>query len=151
MAIYQGPEQAAAFLFDPNKPWAQAHVDQLPNPPAGSFVPRSWSPDGRLLGGTADNSMMIFDLKTRQYDRLTPAGSVAAASPSEWMPDSRQLVFFGARSESLSIVDVVSKRVRELLTTSPDVIRGFSVAPDGRRLYVTSGPEEGDVWIANLR
>jgi eukaryotic-like serine/threonine-protein kinase len=151
MAIYQGPEQAAAFLFDPSKSWAEAQVDQLPNPPAGSFVPRSWSPDGRLLGGTADGSIMTFDLKTRQYDRLTPAASVASASPSEWLPDSRQLVFFGPRSESLSIVDVAGKRVRELLTTSPDVIRGFSVAPDGRRLYVTSGPEEGDVWIANLR
>jgi eukaryotic-like serine/threonine-protein kinase len=151
MAISQGPAQAAVFIFDPNRPWAEANVDRLPDPPGGPFVPRSWSPNGRLLTGTADDAVLAFDLTTRRYERLTPPGSTADATPSDWLPDSRQLVFFGLRRESLSIVDLATRQIRELVSTSPDVIRGFSVSPDGRRLYLTSGPEEGDVWIATLR
>jgi Tol biopolymer transport system component len=150
MVIAQGPEQAAVFVFDPTRPWADQQIDRLPDPPAGPFYPRSWSPNGRLLGGTADGAVVTFDLTTRRYEQLTPPRFQPAGSPSEWLPDSRHLVVGSAATDSLLILDIATRRTRELLSTKPDVIRGFSVSPDGKRLYVTSGPEEGDIWIATV-
>ena len=150
IAIYQGPEQSAVFIFDPMRPWADQQIDRLPDPTGGPFVPRSWSPNGRFLAGTADGSVATFDLTTRRFERLTPGG-IPAAAPSEWLPDSNRLVYGGPASDSLLVVDVTTKRIRELLSARPDVIRGFTVSPDGRRLYVTSGPEEGDIWIATIQ
>jgi serine/threonine protein kinase/Tol biopolymer transport system component len=151
MAISQGPSEPAAFVFEPMRSWTEALADRLPDPPAGTFVPRSWSPDGRFLAGTADSSLMTFDLVSRRFAQVTPRGSIGAGARSQWTRDGRHVVFHAAPGDNLMSVDVATKEMRPVISTTPETIRGFGITPDGGRLFVTSGPEEGDVWIATLR
>ncbi|HEY8549549.1 MAG TPA: protein kinase [Vicinamibacterales bacterium] len=149
MALVQGPEDPAVFVFDPSRPWADQTIDRLPPAPGGSFFPRAFSPDGRLLVGTVVNTLVTFDLKARRYDRRTTIAPVMAASHIEWVAPRRLLT--ASTAGAVLLVDLDARRATEVLPATTDTLRGFALAPDGSQLYVSRGPEEGDVWLAVLR
>ncbi len=50
IAIAQGPPTPGAYMFILAQPGSPATSERLPAPPVGSFIPRSWSPDGQKSG-----------------------------------------------------------------------------------------------------
>ena len=48
------------------------------------------------------------------------------------------------------VVDVVSRMVKPVLSLPGQIIRGASLSQDGRQLFFSRGPEEGDIWIATM-
>jgi hypothetical protein len=45
------------------------------------------------------------------------------------------------------MVDVASRQVRSIPVPRP--IRGFTIAPDGRALYLVERTAEADVWLVS--
>lgn len=150
IAIAQGPPNPAAHIFDTTRPGPPVASERLPDAPGGPFTPRSFSPDGRWLAGTVGSRVAIYSLSTRKYEILTDVGAAVGASPTDWLPGGQRLMFMNPRGE-LMVVDVVTKAVKPVLALpAPQVIRGASVARDGRRVFYAQSQEEGDIWIAAL-
>ena len=150
IAIGQGPPKAGAYIFTLAQPGQAATSERLPDPPEGSFIPRSWSPDGQSLAGTIGSRITTYSLATKKYEALTGDGVAVSASYTHWLPGGRQILFVNPANTDLLVVDVVSKAVKAVFTIAGQIIRGASLSRDGRQLFFSRGPEEGDIWIATM-
>jgi serine/threonine protein kinase len=141
-------EGSTNLILDLGKPWdAQTH-EQLPTPNPGElFVVWDWSPDGKKLCGTFEGNsgtgLGFYSFETGRYERVADVGALPA-----WLPDSRRLVY--AYEGKAYVADIVSKKMRELLTHTPEQIRSVAVSRDGRLLYYTLLSTESDIWLLNL-
>ncbi len=110
----------------------------------GPFFSRSWSADGRFLAGEASRGVLLYDLESRQYQRLTDSGG----SPV-WLGDSRRVLF--VRGNQVLLIDRESKRMRVLLSAGSGAIvaGGLAVSRDGGTIYLTVQVTESDVWLAS--
>jgi Tol biopolymer transport system component len=114
------------------------------------FWVESWSPDGDWLAGAvntasgASGGIAIYNLKSRQYQRLTTFGDWAT-----WLSDSRRLLF--ADSGTIFLLDIESGRSREVLSIAPDDVVTFSLSPDNRTIYFTRRTSEADIWLLTLK
>jgi Tol biopolymer transport system component len=134
-----------ASLFDPRKTPSEQQPERLPKFPGGLFTPSSWSTDGRRLAGFSPQGPVVYDLASRTYEPVT--GSGAGAFPMWLGPD--RLVYLSAGQ--VMIVDVHSKQSREVLSVSPEVIRGFSLSGDGKLLTIVRGLTDADIWMATVK
>ena len=116
----------------------------------GSFIPRSWSPDDRTLAGTIGTRVATYSFATQKYAVLTDSGSAISASYTQWLPGGRHILFGNPANTELLVVDTVSKVVKRVFSLAGQLIRGASLARDGRQLFFSHGPEEGDIWIATM-
>jgi Tol biopolymer transport system component len=132
------PNTGEQYIFDAHD-WT-AIPERLPSPPSRSPVYlREWSPDGMHIAG-ADTSgvLWVFDVAARSWERIGPG------SWPRWLPDGRRLL---ATSRSrVILVDAVTKAAREIYQEPGRFIGAAVLAPDGRRLYFTSGITESDIW-----
>ena len=48
------------------------------------------------------------------------------------------------------ILDLATKRTREILSAAPDVIR-CALSPDRRHLFIARGADEADIWMAQIK
>ncbi len=135
------------FFLDASKRWSDQTVEFVASP-AGGFRPRSWSRDGRWIIGTAENNdlggLLNYSIKSRSFERLRDSGQ----SP-RWLSDGRRIVF--ADGGRLVLLDVSTKRVRELLSLKDAVIRNVALAPDDHAIYFIPMITDGDIWMATLR
>ncbi len=150
LALQQGPEQAATLIVHASADAGREPLDRLPDHPGGAFVPRAWSANGQVLAGTVGNRIAIYNFDLRRYDTLADGPPVIAAARLQWLPDGKRLLAQGQRT-NIYLVDAGSHRFTEAFSTAPDLVRTFSLTLDGRRLYISRGPEEGDVWVTTLR
>jgi serine/threonine protein kinase/dipeptidyl aminopeptidase/acylaminoacyl peptidase len=105
----------------------------------------SWSPDGNWLGGeiargAGYSGCAIYNLESRQYQRLTHSGGAPV-----WLNDSRRLLLY--ESGKIFLVDRATERVRELLSISPDTVGSLSVPADNRSIYFDRRSSEADIWL----
>ena len=49
------------------------------------------------------------------------------------------------------LLDLSTKKPREILSVAPDVIRYIAVSRDGRRVFIARGTDEGDIWMAQMK
>lgn len=137
-------------IFDPSRAWDEQEVSGLPEPDSsiGQFSVNDWSPDGtRLAGmnGVLDTGILIYDLATGVYERLTDFGQWPV-----WLADSRHLLFVSGGS-AFYVIDSRSKEVREVLSVTREVLGPPRVTRDGREVVFTRRVTEGDVWLVTLR
>ena len=149
MSIVQGPTEPATLIFDPTAPISSQTIERLPDHPRGTFYPRSWSPDGTRLAGTIGGTVAVYDLAARRHTLLAESTEVVSAGETEWLPDNRRIVLM-RDSRTLVVVDTVAGTIQPLFTSSPEVLRSFSIAGRRREIYVSLGREEADVWIATI-
>ena len=132
-----------ALIFDPRRPFKDQRAMQLPRAPSGQFSATSWSPDGRRLVGWTTDGIAIYDLESRSYEVLTKDRAMLP----QWL-GSDSIIY--PRGSSLILLDLVTRRSRELLSTAPEVIRYIALSRDKRHLYVARGAEEADIWMARI-
>ena len=138
-----------AVVFDPNLPWKQQNLDELPpmDAPPGRFLINSWSPDGERLAGQIDmpgRGIAVYSMRSRTYERLTNFGEWPV-----WLPDSRRILFV-ADGKAFYVVDSRSKKVRKVLSVNSDVIGPPRLARDGTA-YFSRRVTEADVWMVTLK
>ena len=148
LSLVQGPSDPAALIVDPTRPGAAQQIERLPPHPKGTFYPRAWSPDGKRLGGTIGNTLVIYDTRSRQYALVAPETTMTAATELSWVDDRRLLAT--TQSRTIVVVDTASGETSLVYAAPPDMIRGFSLSPSKRELYISRGPEEADIWIATI-
>jgi Tol biopolymer transport system component/predicted Ser/Thr protein kinase len=137
-----------AFV-DADKDWSQQ--TPRPFPPAAegaaNFVAWDWSPDGEKLAVTflaPQQGVGYISLDGRRYERLTVEGSFPM-----WLSDSRRLVYSaGGRAY---VLDVTTKRAREIFDAGDEELRSVGISNDDRLLYFTFVESESNIWLLDLR
>jgi eukaryotic-like serine/threonine-protein kinase len=147
-----GSQAAAAggalFLMDPTKPWKDQTVQTIPAPPEG-FRAWSWTSDGRYILGQFERGtiqgggLQLFSVESRTFERLRDSGSMP-----QWLKDDRRFVFF--ENDKLMLMDVKSKRVKELWSTKGIPIRALSVCRKDDSVYFIPLLTDGDIWMATF-
>jgi Tol biopolymer transport system component len=140
--------EGTVFIFDPRIPWHSQTPELLPNPPGATWSALSWSPDGRSLAGcqtgaASPSGLLLYSLQSRTFTKLTDAG----CDPF-WVSDNR--LIFTKGSDTLTVIDLNSRRVRDVLSTRGE-IRLRSVSGNGRQLFVIRSSREADIWMATIK
>jgi dipeptidyl aminopeptidase/acylaminoacyl peptidase len=138
----------AAYIFDVRTPWDQQTRVALPAipDPALSFEVWSWSPDGRWLAGQkhlrdlSHAGIAIHEVGTDRLDWLTDFGEWPV-----WLRDSRRLLF--SHQGKLFLLDRVTGRSREILSTPQQSLGSVGLSHDERMLYYTIAQAESDLWL----
>jgi Tol biopolymer transport system component len=99
-----------------------------------------WSPNGKSIAYTNDNSIRLYDLETGRSRVVLAKGSHPYHYiywNMSWSPDSRQLVFKGKLEgkQEIAIINVAGKpSLKRCFATSEEMGADFAWAPDGRRI-----------------
>lgn len=135
-------------IFNLNEEWSKQTPQLLPEPEGGRrFVAWDWSPDGKKLIGTMSRpplEISYFDFETNRYESLLQF----SGSPV-WLPDSTRFAFF--TPNNLYVSDIVSKKKREIFTSSDGELRSVGLSHDGTLLYFTVYSAESDIWLLDLQ
>jgi Tol biopolymer transport system component len=135
------PNGGEQFIFDAHD-WSKP-PDRLPQPPGrGTTYLWDWSPDGTKIA-TRDTvgQLRVFTVASKTWD------SVGTGVFPRWLPDGRHLI--AQDRGRLALVDTVAKTSRQIYA-EPDrgrAIFSIALAPDARRVYVTSAVNEADIWV----
>ena len=143
-------DTAEVFLYDLGLDWSETSAVRLPRPDSAvlQFVANDWSPNGRFLAGQVgflDEGILVHDLETGEYGRLTDFGQWPV-----WLPDSRRILFVTAGSE-FHVVDRISRESRLIYRSPRDVLGPPRVTADGTKIVFSRRATEGDVWTMRLR
>ena len=127
--------------------------DQTPQPlppqekEGDYFVAWDWSPDGKKLSGAFSGNIGYgigyFSFETKRYEKMANLDGLPM-----WFPDSNRFVF--SNEGKAWIGDIVTKKVRELISRQPEQIRSIALSHDGRLLYYTVSSSESDIWLLDL-
>jgi eukaryotic-like serine/threonine-protein kinase len=132
------------YIIDLSKNWNEQTPFKLPPTDTnGTYVSWDWSPDGKkLVGGFRfENVLGTYSLETNSYLRVTKGD----ASIPAWLPDSRRFVF--TLENKIFLADSETKKVKELLTTQPEVPRSPFVSRDGKFLYYVAHLSKSDICL----
>lgn len=133
-------------------PSAEQSVETLPPFPENhdwKFTPWSWSRDGEVLAGwlAATNQphlgIVIFFIETKRFEKLSEFGNRPL-----WLSDNQRMIFF--HQDKLYLLDRTSRKIKELLSTSPNKIEGISISKDDRLIYFSCESMETDIWLATF-
>jgi Tol biopolymer transport system component len=112
------------------------------------FRVNDWSPDGRRLAGmtgTTDTGVLIHDLETGAYERLTDFGQWPV-----WFPDGRHVLFVTGGT-TFYVMDIESKELREVFSDQRDVIGPPRITENGREVVFSRRVTEGDIWLISFQ
>ena len=118
-----------------------------------AFTHHSISPDGLWLAGhrkrpddTSVPGIVVYSIEKESYTLLTDIG----VDPV-WLPDSRRLLF--ADEQGLGLVDRQTRRVKRLTIpgVDPETLFSFTLAADGKSLFVSEMAVESDLWQAIMQ
>jgi hypothetical protein len=152
LACSYGFEGAA--LVDLSRPVAERILSRLELRGGQSyvFVARSWSSDGRWLGGrffsrkTLDPvGIGVYSLQTRSFEILPEDGE-----ETRFLGAGQILLYL--REGSVRGMD--RRTGRSWLVAAPPpgfVFSNFTVSPDDRTLYAVRATSEGDLWMLETR
>ncbi|HET9212755.1 MAG TPA: protein kinase [Thermoanaerobaculia bacterium] len=134
-------------------PLGRGRAQMLPPTANGEVLAvTSWSPDGAYLAGTLERKdgggsvpgVVVYDLATGHYQRLTETGLVP-----RWLHDNRTLLYL--QEGRIFLCDLVTKASRLLLDPpQSSVFKSVSTTPDDRSLYAVRSIDEGDIWMLTL-
>jgi Tol biopolymer transport system component len=138
-----------AYVLDPHRPWTEQVPDtlRLEGIAGTAFSPNDWSPDGmRLAGhdGYGDTGVIVYDLATTRYERLTDFGQWPI-----WLPDGRTLLFVSG-GNAFYTVDLATRDVRTVFAVERDVVGPPRLALPTRTLYFTRRITEADIWMVTF-
>jgi Tol biopolymer transport system component len=128
-------------------------LTEIPNSADEEYRAHSWSPDGRKLAGWSyrrtgngtvkdpEHKLCIYSFDTHRFEKLDTFGLAPI-----WLGDGRKLMF--TYKGTVFLMDTTSKKIEKISTI--DASGGFSVSPDGQRVFVSSAVYESDIWMMNL-
>jgi len=103
-----------------------------------------FSPDGELLATGGPDSVMLFDMKTKQrVGRLH--GHQAEVAQIAFSPDG-SLLATGSWDRTVKLWDVKTERELATLGGHDDWVYGGAFSADGERLFTISGNGTAKVW-----
>jgi Tol biopolymer transport system component len=148
---YRVPGESKVFIGPTDGSTSQQSEQVLPDfgDPNATFVPTSWSNDGRRLAGHREpntglrGGVHLFSFASGEFERLTDSGI-----DPRWLSDNRRLAFWD--KQTVKLVDSTSKRVRELLSVSPHEVWTLGLARNDRRIYIGRISTEADIWVATF-
>jgi Tol biopolymer transport system component len=142
-------------IFDPNRRWTEQKVEPLPphGMGKGTFVASTWSPDGSKLAGVIyrgtdyNTGVVVYDLTSRKYSRLTDSGSFPT-----WLNDSRRLIMTDGE-DRVFLLDSQTKSIKPILSVAPDRVGPFSLrlSRDNRGLFLVRVDRQSDLVMLTLR
>ena len=148
--VYRNPGGASPSIIEVEKPWTEQSPQALPpTSDMTNWGAWSWSPDGRKVAGNklpagAPGSTLVYSLDTQHYEKLTDFGRAPV-----WLSDNRRLLFL--HQSKLYLIDSQSKKVRELLSVSPNEFGlGVTISRDDRQIYFSLVTTEADIWLVSF-
>jgi Tol biopolymer transport system component len=132
-------------------PRGDTQPDEIPAPEGGKteFVPVSWSPDGSAIAGQfatsgVDEGIHLYHIASRTYERLTERGIWPL-----WLGGNRQILYMMPGIRSLFVLDVATRKVRELPVDFRGMFEffGVTVTRDGRSVYIVEEEQDADLWM----
>ena len=66
-----------------------------------------------------------------------------------WLGDSRRMIF--VNEDKVSIIDIVTKEMRELKSGEAGQIRSVGVSRDNKLIYYAVRAAENDIWMLELQ
>jgi Tol biopolymer transport system component len=146
--IAYGVAGDTTYIIDSRKPWREQRPHALPRvgEKLATFVPWSWSPDGRRLVGSAPGvGIVVYSFSSGTYEPIAPFGQYPI-----WLPDNRRVLF--CRQEKLYLTDSTTKRPREIMhaalsARTGEMLGAASISSDLRTVYIAQGTIESDVWL----
>ena len=118
--------------------------------PREGFLPRSWSPNGKLLAGGSwgptGSALFIYSLESRQFHRL-PVAAFAAV-----FLDNERIVFIDTE-QRIGITDVSGLNVRLIGSVPPAPgfeLKQAGISNDGRTIVIYRSRTESDIWKMSL-
>jgi len=138
-----------SYLLDLSRDWQQQTPQAIPtlDNPDDFFVAWDWSPDGKKLAGTFSgkdgSGIGYYSFETGRYEKLALYDELPM-----WLPDSRRFVF--SHEGKAFILDIETRKVREMYSHQPEEVRSIAVSHDGRLLYYTLVSSESDIWLLDL-
>ena len=147
MAYYNGID-GLFYIFNLTEPWDEQ--TPIPLPPLEDGQQRfsdepAWSPDGRWLAGNTSVGIVIYSLESQQYRSLSDFGGEPV-----WLADSRRLLFSNWGEGTISLVDLNSGEIHDVLSLLPYQVYSPAVSRDNRWLYFVRGASEADIWLLTL-
>jgi TolB protein len=101
-----------------------------------------WSPDGKTIAYTKNNTVWAWDVATGQSREVLPAGGhgyLTVYYNMNWSPDSRRLVFRGAKEKGSDVASIAmtgdDPDLRVHATSETIANSDFGWSPDGQRIF----------------
>jgi len=119
------------------------NLDGTPDRRIGDGWAAQWSPNGKWIAYTNDNSLRIYDVATQESKVVLDKNSHPYHYiywNMHWSPDSRNIVFKGklANKHELAVVDVEQPdSLRRIFSTQRELGTDLTWSPDGRRVLFT--------------
>ncbi len=113
-----------------------------------------WSPAGDVIGGVSARGLTIVPSEGGSTRLLVP--SFAPGNGPEWMdwdPDGRTLYYLALLPSGWSGWSLVPGQEPRLILEFDDPLRQhtrYGISTDGRKLFLTLGSHESDVWVLEL-
>lgn len=103
----------------------------------------AWSPDGKSLAGELRDApgIAVYSFGDDTYRSVTTTG----VRPN-WLPNGHELLF--EDRGKLKIVDVRTRRIRDVLTALP--VTAVSLSADARTLVFADRQTQADVWMMEV-
>jgi dipeptidyl aminopeptidase/acylaminoacyl peptidase len=138
-------ERTVSFIMEPGKPWKEQSPQALPS----GFIAWSWSPDGWKIAGNKPEAgpstgIGIYSLDSRSVDWISDRGAWPV-----WLSDNRRLLFVDG--DKISLVDIQSRKTREVFSVAPNSFVTLSVSRDDRRICFSVAVAEAGIWLINLQ
>ncbi|HEU5163187.1 MAG TPA: protein kinase, partial [Thermoanaerobaculia bacterium] len=120
----------------------------LPDPPRGRFLPRAWSPDGRLLLGAPYGTpgLFLYDATTRAMQDLGIPARLGG------FIDASRVVFVDT-SGRIGIVDLRDRATRYIGALPKDPSRSEEwsfMSTNGRTILAIRSQRQSDIWLMQL-
>jgi Tol biopolymer transport system component len=151
--IVVSPANSSAALVDLALPPRQRILQTLPkSKDQKDFAPTSWSPDGRMLAGTASQpngfalpGIALYSFAINRYEKVSESGMGAI-----WLHHRAALLFLD--HGTVQLLDLATRKPKLLL--SPPANSKFTwvtVSPDDSTLYVVRTTDEGDIDMLTFK
>jgi Tol biopolymer transport system component len=125
---------------------------QVVTPPiehkVGALQTREWSPDGRSFivqastPGGGPPSLYLYGVDAGTTHRIGGCGS------STWMKDGRRIVCF--RMAGLVTIELATGQETQAGSRSGFTPGGVGLAADDTQLFVLTGSQSADIWVARF-
>ncbi|MEE8362416.1 MAG: protein kinase [Gemmatimonadales bacterium] len=151
-------DSALVFLVFSSVDADQLHILSLSDGSRRSLETRGqfprWSPRGDLIAFTANEGLHVIPAEGGPRRLLVPS-TIPGFGPElvAWHPDGRTIYYLASTPSDWAVWSVIEGGEPQLILEFDDPNRQptrYGFTTDGRKLYMTLGSHESDVWVLEL-
>jgi Tol biopolymer transport system component len=121
--------------------------------PLAARFPR-WSPAGGVIGSATSEGLAVLDLEEDRISLLVRSSRPGfGPEVNAWDPDGKTQYYLESQPSGWSGWSIVEGEAPRLILTFDDPLRQparYGLATDGRKLFMTLGSHESDIWVLDL-